>query len=346
MDIERQYAKNSNLLLNNLNSLLIGSLIAAVASGLYYGLVQHSQSNTIVSFFSAVYLLALCRISKTGENAERIKNYFVVFLDFILLPVSWLTTMGSHGPMIYYSVVFIVVSSLLATSRAGYFIPVLVVTEIVLLWNFEGHYTSLMTLMSNRYNALQNIQLHYVLSGVLLWYVLYLNRKNTEKIHSMLMNYSMIDELTKLYNRRYLFSVLKALHDESLRMPKKYILLMLDVDNLKRANDVYGHHVGDEILRTLGEIIGKSIRTYDIGARYGGDEFGIVLPDAEISDIETVIARIDDAFQPVIQKYRTIHLGLSFGYSYNTNFTIEETVKEADGALYMNKNKKKQSQSF
>jgi len=341
MAIEQRYTKNSNLHHYNLKSLLLGALITAVISGLFYAYIEHSHPNMVISFFSAVYMLALYRLSGNGEKSGLVKNLFVLFLDFILLPLSWITTSGSGGPMLYYSVIFIVISSLLATSRIGYFIPVFVVVEVSILWGFESRYANFMEMMSSGFDVLQNTQLHYIMAGGILWYILYLNRKNTEKIHDMLMNYSMIDDLTKLYNRRFLFNVLKSLHDESLRMPKKYILLMLDVDNLKKVNDIYGHHAGDEVLRGLGEIIRNSIRLYDIGARYGGDEFGIVLPDAEITDIETVIQRIDQAFGPQQQKYKAAQLGLSFGYSYNTKFSIEETIKEADSALYHNKNLKK-----
>lgn len=345
MDIDHQYTKNYNLLLNNLNSLLLGAFVAAILSGIFYTYIQRSQSNMILSFFSGIFMLALLKISKNSKNVNRIKIAFVIFLDFVLLPISWVTTYGSQGPMLYYSVVFIVISSLLATSDAGYFIPVLVVLEVVLLWGMESRYLFLMDFLGGGYDAVRNTKLHFMLAGIMLWYALYLNRKNTERIHSLLMNYSMIDDLTMLYNRRYLFNVLRALHDESLRIPKKYILLMMDVDNFKKVNDIYGHHAGDEVLRDLGEIIRKSIRLYDIGARYGGDEFGIVLPDADVTDINAVIFRIDTAFKKHMKKYRDIQLGLSFGYSDNTKLTIEETIKEADSALYMNKNGKRQNAS-
>ncbi len=339
--MERRYTKISNLHQYNLQSLLLGALITAVFSGLFYAYIELSHPNMVISFFSAIYMLALYRLSGNEKKSVLVKNLFVLFMDFILLPLSWITTSGSSGPMLYYSVIFIVISSLLASSRIGYFIPLFVVAEVSILWGLESRYSTVIETLSSGYNAMQNTQLHYILAGIILGYILYLNRKNTEKIHDMLMNYSMIDDLTKLYNRRFLFNVLQSLHDESLRIPKKYILLMLDVDNLKKVNDIYGHHAGDDVLRSLGAVIRNSIRLYDIGARYGGDEFGIVLPDAEVDDIETVIQRIARAFEKEEQKYKAAQLGLSFGYSYNTKFSIEETVKEADSALYSNKNRKK-----
>lgn len=342
MNTAHRYTKNSNIHHNNLKSLLLGSLVIAALSGLFYAYVAHSLWNTAISFFGVIFLLILYRLSHREDRSAQIKNLFILFVDFILLPASWISTGGSAGPMPYYSVIFIVISSLLATSRFGYVIPFFVMAEVSLLRALESRYGEFIGSMSITYDVMQNTQLHYILAGFILWYILYLNRKNSDRIHSMLMDYSMIDDLTKLYNRRFLFNVLTSLHDESLRMPRKYILLMLDVDNLKKVNDIYGHHAGDEVLRGLGEIIRGSIRLYDVGARYGGDEFGIVLPEAEAQDIETIIRRIEQAFTPFQEKYKAAQLGLSFGYSYNTKFSIDETIKEADSALYSQKNEKKQ----
>jgi PAS domain S-box-containing protein len=97
---------------------------------------------------------------------------------------------------------------------------------------------------------------------------------------ALLREQSVRDHLTGLFNRRYLEETLER---ELLRASRRKLplgVIMLDVDDFKRFNDVYGHAAGDAILHRLGEMLLGQVRGEDIPARYGGDEFIIVLPDA------------------------------------------------------------------
>jgi diguanylate cyclase (GGDEF)-like protein/PAS domain S-box-containing protein len=91
---------------------------------------------------------------------------------------------------------------------------------------------------------------------------------------------SVRDHLTGLFNRRYMEETLER---ELLRAARKGLslgMIMLDVDNLKQFNDMWGHAAGDEILRELGSLLLRQVRGEDIPCRYGGDEFILILPDA------------------------------------------------------------------
>lgn len=103
------------------------------------------------------------------------------------------------------------------------------------------------------------------------------------------------DGLTGLYNRG---SFEKFLNDE-LECHKRYdsdlALLMIDIDDFKAVNDTFGHPVGDEVLKTLANIIRSSIRTVDKACRYGGDEFIVILPNAHLCDAHSVRDRIKQA---------------------------------------------------
>ena len=100
------------------------------------------------------------------------------------------------------------------------------------------------------------------------------------KSQVLLREQSVRDHLTGLFNRRYMEETLER---ELLRATRKQLLLgiiMLDVDDLKRFNDTYGHAAGDLILRELGSLLFRQVRGEDIACRYGGDEFILILPDA------------------------------------------------------------------
>jgi diguanylate cyclase (GGDEF)-like protein len=98
------------------------------------------------------------------------------------------------------------------------------------------------------------------------------------------------DELTGLYNRRFILEQIEKCCEQNFAKPM--VLAMLDVDNFKLVNDTYGHLTGDEVLKTLSSIIKKSIRYSDFAGRYGGEEFLILLPESTEQTGEKIINRI------------------------------------------------------
>jgi len=103
------------------------------------------------------------------------------------------------------------------------------------------------------------------------------NAESYERVEEM----SYTDNLTGLSNQRYFHKRLHEEIDRAKRYQRSLALIIFDVDDLKRINDSYGHLAGDTILRRLGQILRSSIRAIDIIARYGGDEFCVIMPEAD-----------------------------------------------------------------
>ncbi|HMC21445.1 MAG TPA: GGDEF domain-containing protein [Thermoanaerobaculia bacterium] len=100
------------------------------------------------------------------------------------------------------------------------------------------------------------------------------------------------DSLTGLYNRWYVMEKIDSEMNRALRHGSPMSLLMLDLDHFKRVNDSFGHSVGDEVLKVVGQVLRESCRVYDVPGRYGGEEFCIILPETRVGNTRQVAERI------------------------------------------------------
>src|SRR5256886_12578148 len=100
------------------------------------------------------------------------------------------------------------------------------------------------------------------------------------------------DPLTWLFNRRHFDRRLEAETNRALRAEHLLALLMLDIDRFKHYNDRYGHAVGDQVLTAVATALKQAVRVYDVPTRYGGDEFAVILPDADTQASTRVANRI------------------------------------------------------
>jgi diguanylate cyclase (GGDEF)-like protein len=150
---------------------------------------------------------------------------------------------------------------------------------------------------------------------------------------------SITDGLTGLYLLRYFKQRLKEEFFRAERTHGHLSLMILDIDHFKRFNDTYGHQAGDTILATVAERVLANARKVDITARYGGDEFVIILPDTTPDEAMLLAERLLQALskEPVsLANNVTANLTVSIGvatYPTHAN-TIEELIRRADEALY------------
>lgn len=129
------------------------------------------------------------------------------------------------------------------------------------------------------------------------------------KLQETLRNQSIRDPLTGLFNRRYLEESLEREVSRAARANRPISVIMLDVDHFKQFNDSFGHDAGDALLREIGALISTQTRGSDIGCRYGGEEFAIIMPEAAS---ETAFQRADELRQAV-KRLEVIHLRQSLG---------------------------------
>ncbi|GFR35856.1 diguanylate cyclase [Thermobrachium celere] len=150
---------------------------------------------------------------------------------------------------------------------------------------------------------------------------------------------AMYDYLTNIYNRRAFFEVAYELCKKVEKKNSSAVVVMTDIDKFKTINDTYGHDVGDAILKDFASILKKSIRECDIVARFGGEEFVILLYNISIDDAYKRIEELRNAIQNKIVEVgkNSIKYTASFGISGVRCFDekpLEDAIKRADMALY------------
>ncbi|MFD2168039.1 GGDEF domain-containing protein [Thalassotalea euphylliae] len=151
---------------------------------------------------------------------------------------------------------------------------------------------------------------------------------------------SLIDELTTVGNRKgYVLRINKERKDwQAAKQP--LALLVIDVDHFKSINDNYGHSIGDQVLKVLGQTLRKNVRTTDYVARYGGEEFVIILPNTELSKTVQIAKKIREVVNSLKfemrKKNKVLKITCSFGLSAFTEKVSNSTdvFNAADKALY------------
>ncbi len=147
------------------------------------------------------------------------------------------------------------------------------------------------------------------------------------------------DQLTNVYNRRFLMHIFELSVLKALRLDEHLSCIIIDIDHLKDINIHYGHQAGDAVLVAIGKKLLDHTRDYDTPARYGGEEFILILPDTNLKTAYEIAERIRKAVSKMIVRFEgqqitcTLSIGLA-GLDKHTTETTEQIINNADATLY------------
>lgn len=162
-------------------------------------------------------------------------------------------------------------------------------------------------------------------------------------------NHANRDYLTGLYNRRYFYDAMSSYMETLEQNHEHFAIAMIDIDNFKSINDTYGHDAGDRVIVTLSEILRTSTSHRDIVARFGGEEFCVVLKNINRYSAPEILERIKNevaAFEIEISKTEKLRITISVGATIYEDGTLEESIASADLMLYQAKTQGKNQVVF
>lgn len=185
--------------------------------------------------------------------------------------------------------------------------------------------------ISNRYGAMLG------------WLIILHDITEQQRLMTELEELARRDSLTGLYNRRYWVELAHAEIERSHRYGTPLAIILLDLDGFKAINDSHGHLVGDDVLKQAATAIQTSVRRVDVPARWGGDEFIILLPETSLADAELAAERLSSQLQNTDVVAQEIHFTITASLGIagweGKPLQLDELLECADSALYESKGK-------
>ncbi|MEO1124216.1 MAG: diguanylate cyclase [Cyanobacteria bacterium J06639_16] len=246
------------------------------------------------------------------------------------------TAAAFHG---FPSMIYLVLPTLLYLAASGYHMGhsvVLFVTVVAILSfaargfgpfmssEFEDALMRLMTFVFSTTLVSQSIMLH---RGELI---------ESAEARELWYQRAIRDTLTGLYNRTYFLSQLDDELARSQRTGHRFVLAMIDVDFFKQINDQYGHPFGDKVLQALAHKLQKLLRSADVVARIGGEEFAVLMSDASLQEAMVALERLRTklATDGLIINHQRFSITVSIGACENATHSAETLINTADKLLY------------
>lgn len=170
--------------------------------------------------------------------------------------------------------------------------------------------------------------------------------KENSRLLEQVQKLAIMDPLTEIYNRRVFFDVANREIVRSIRYHNPFSVVMIDLDHLKQVNDTYGHPAGDAVLKEAVKVIKANLREIDTFARYGGDEFIVLLPETGLVGGQKVADRIMTAGDSSLYTFKDFEIPVAFSagvaeFEFDLDHDIDDVIGRADKELYVTKYRRK-----
>ena len=332
---------------------MIGVFIFAITTILNMIIKANPIITISTMIISIILTLSLFLFSKKGLYKTSRLITFTTLLAFA--PIFWKFDGGMQETVTYYILSYITIVVILLSGKEQAVFLTLSTGMIFTLLILEILHPEYVNSGSSRYYALINNTVGAGVVGFIIIILFSIFLSNYKKIKEDMEIYnkklfeankkleylSKRDPLTGLSNRRDMLEKIKLEIERVKRENNTFSLIMGDIDNFKKINDTYGHECGDLVLRRVSEIMLAELRSYDIPARWGGEEFLILLPDTYEKEAYTIAERLRGIIAEDFLLYnnRPVSYSITFGIIEFSDCSdpIERYIKKVDIALYKGK---------
>ncbi len=305
---------------------------------------EHRLSYLYLFLHGSMFVIAisnLIRIKFSGDNGDA-KIYENMVYTTIVFGMSAMSGIGildfiTLGQLTSYTTILMACGiTLLVRPPYNYIvygIPQLILTAGLVL---VGRQSDILVV------TLMNATMFFICVAIITT-IHYVNQTNYIRQNLQLTYLSNYDSLTGLINRRFFE---QSLTQNMISDSNMSCLVILDIDDFKKVNDKYGHGAGDKVLEYVGSLLSRSVQEKDLAARWGGEEFILLLKDRSLSDCEDIVEsmRIDIESMRIPWEDKWIQVTASFGITIivaNAGNYYEEVFKKADAGLYEAKSRGK-----
>ncbi len=316
--------------------------LATASLGLLFALVNLINRRPPVNIITGAAILLLSLLwyfmaKKGGGWYTAARLSFLIVLSVLWVPFGYLTSPGADSAMPYLVLLAAFITTVAARNSWEYVFPALMIIQMPFLFHSELWFPELFPAYGDQAYRMQDLSLNFtVASGAVVASTIYMIKRHarfTRDVYEL----SIHDDLTGLYNKRFFLDYMDREHDRAMRIGKNYSLVIIGLNNFKQLNIEFGRHFGDQILSDLASLIHSNIRSYDICARYGGDEFIMVFPETEEPGAQNRMRELDSLFRDFCEPYKQLGFSIVYGIAGSRGKTVKQVIHSADELLYKKK---------
>jgi diguanylate cyclase (GGDEF)-like protein len=318
---------------------LIGTFLVSITVSVVYIILKTYIALVIIAVLTVLYLNTYLLLKYQRTLLARIWYLAILMMHITAMTFLFSSLSGFH----YYFFIIPSLSGLLFNvenfwQRIYAILFFLGALTAFLLFNYSDPkpYVEISQLWYSRLNISSGITAMLTLFVGFSFIAIEIVKSKKHLIHL-----ATIDSLTGIFNRREFFVRGQNEIDRSLRYNTPLSLLMIDLDYFKRINDAYGHAKGDAVLKQFADTCNNQIRTTDVFARLGGEEFGMILPGSDNREAQIFAERLREKIEclSIPSESGNISVTISIGITTGTqkNISLTRMMQDADKALYQAK---------